>query len=67
MAGLIWPHLIRNRPLFLTSAALVVLAMTLSAMPLFLLTRLSETAAFVMLVLAGNDISLREWKRLILK
>jgi hypothetical protein len=67
LAGLIWPHIARNRPLFLSSVALVVLAMTLSSLPLFLLTRLSETAAFVVLVLAGSDISLREWKRLIFK
>jgi hypothetical protein len=64
LAGLIWSQIVRNRQLFLSGAAAVAVAMALSSLPVFFFARLSEAVAFVVLVLAGNDIPLREWKRL---
>ena len=64
LAGLIWPQVVRNRQLFLTGAAAVAIAIALSSLPVFFVTRLSEAVAFVVLVLGGSDIPLRDWKQL---
>jgi hypothetical protein len=63
LGGSIWPHIVRNRQLFLIGAGLVVLAMILTFLPLLFPVRVTEAAAFVLFMLAGSGESLEQWKR----
>jgi hypothetical protein len=63
LGGSIWPQIVRSRQMFLMGAGVVVLAMILRIFPVYFPTRLAETAAFVLLVLAGSGSSIQEWRQ----
>lgn len=62
LGGSIWPHIVRDRQLFLVGAGVVVLAMILTILPVLFPVRLAEAAAFVLFMLAGSGESLEQWR-----
>jgi len=56
----IWPHIVKDRRIFLIGVGALVLAM---AMPLVTVVRLIEAAVFVLFMLAGTGESISQWRR----